>query len=349
MSLPLSAAHAAMPGVGSQFQLPRIHSDLEVLCHPDNEAVETLLNVDNRLYVLAQFGSEAAADIFQEMRSATWGGLCFPHTEGHKFYSVARMMVAAAMLDDCFAAPAVQASRDLAVATRDAYLAAADGTRPSDDFPAAQLLADTLPVILADISPRVGERLLDSLRHQAITSAQYHTRSVDALNIEQYLDIRWIDSCCEWLITLIEYALGIDLTDELAATPALTAARRLCGDHIVVWNDFYSFPKEIAAHDPFNSLWIFLRDEPDLQHAINQLATLCSDTERRFIAAGNQARASYPGSSDVHRYLTELGHMAAGNLQFLLLSSRYNGRGFVWDGSTPETVVIRHQTERETP
>lgn len=336
MSLPLSAAHAAMRGLGSQFQLPRIRSDLEVLCHPDNEAVETLLNVDNRPYIVAQFGSEEAADIFQEMRIATWGGLCFPHAEEHKFYSVARMIDAIAVMDDCFAAPNVQASRDLAVATRDAYLATADGTRPSDDFPAAQLLSDTLPVIMADISPRVGERLLDSIRHQAITSTQYHTRSVDALNIEQYLDIRWIDGYGEWLTTLIEYALGIDLTDELATTPALTAARRRCSDHIALANDFYSFPKETAAQDPFNSLWIFLRDEPDLRHAINQLATLCGDTERRFIAAGNQARASYPGNSDVHRYLTELRHMVAGNLRFSLWSSRYNRNFLAHQRSLPE-------------
>jgi hypothetical protein len=138
---------------------------------------------------------------------------------------------------------------------------------------------------------------------------------------------------------LTEYALDIDLTDVLAANAAVRAARDAAIDSVFLVNDIFSFHKEIQTNEARNGIWILMRERKlDLQAAVDLMADLSADCERRFLDAREGAAGT--GRTDIEAYLTELEHLMSGNLEFHKISARYYPPDFAGDRFSSGDIVI---------
>ncbi|MFE0063130.1 hypothetical protein [Streptomyces sp. NPDC059003] len=322
--MPLRAARAiaAMPSPGTLLTIPETGITLPVLRHPDNDAAQRCLNVIDRPYITACLNSHKAADAFIAAQVPTYAGLIYPHALPDRFVCLQRMMNTVTLMNEEFGDPATLEDASLCEQLRTCYLAALEGTRPPRKRAAARLLYETLRPIMAEISPRVGTRLLHAMREQISLLAGRFIRHVDTLTLQRYVELRRIEAFGYWLTTLGEYALGFDMTDDLAANPSLRAARDAAIDSVLLVNDLFSFHKEIQIGEARNALWIVMReDDLSLQAAIDKLARMCGDTQRRYLAACRTVETRE--RADLRAYLTELGHLISGNLDFHTFSSRY--------------------------
>jgi hypothetical protein len=331
-----------MPKVGTKLNIPKIDLLLPVLWHPDNDVIEKQIDTIDRPYIVAYFGSEDAASAYIAQRIPAYGGLCYPNAKKDRLFSIQRMMNATTLMDEEFGNPEVQSSDVKCLGLRRHYLAVLDGVPPPPEFPLVRLLFDTLQPIMAHIRPRVGARLVKVIREQVEALAARLRRQIDMLTFESYLELRRIDVFGEWAATLTEYAIDVDVTDELEADSALKKMRNAVIDSVTLINDLFSFRKEVQVQDPVNSLWILMRQNKlDLQGAINRLAQIINENERQIVAAQDRVLAGkLGGRTDVRDYMVELGHLASGNAEFHTFSARYQGLEFTGGRFTSGKVVI---------
>jgi hypothetical protein len=345
MNQPTTRAEASMPAFGDRVRMPQVASIFPVECHPDNDPTEErLFKVIDRPYLMRYWGSADAVEAYARQRIPTFGGLCYPHTKPELFFALARQMNVTTLMDEAFARPDIRASAEKSLQLRDQYLAAVDGVKPSPDFPLADLFYDALPCLLANMRPRVASRYLDCVRTTAQVIGDRPAYQIDDLSFAEYLEIRRIDVFGEWAMTLVEFALGLDMTDHLKNIPALARARQCAIDSTTLANDLFSFYKEVRARDPFNGVWILQCElNGDLGAALQRLANIFQENEMALLIAQEEVLAgSQSASPDIRQFLRELQHFSSGDLEFHRFSARYQGDGAGWwDGSEAREITIQ--------
>ncbi|MDZ4357100.1 MAG: hypothetical protein U1B84_11895, partial [Variovorax sp.] len=124
-----------MPKLGSKVHLPDPGLVLRPLWHPQNDAIEAQLTIDDQPYVLAHFRSEKATATYLGQRVPAYGGLCYPHAKPDRIYSVMRMMNAGTLMDDAFTPLELSADQRPRDALLHRYLDALEGIEPPADAP----------------------------------------------------------------------------------------------------------------------------------------------------------------------------------------------------------------------
>ncbi|MFD1296728.1 hypothetical protein ACFQ4Q_08775 [Lysobacter gummosus] len=323
---------AGLPKPGEKIHHPDFHLTLKPLWHPDHDEAERQVALSDSSYILAHYGSQKAVDHYLSMSMPSYGGLAYPHTKKDRIYYLERMMSITTLIDDTTTNPDVLGDAQRQSELRGHYFDAIAGIRPPASAPIAQLLYEGLIPIKAQLAskPRVWKRLEESLHTMILRQTDSLALQMDSLSFERYLELRRVDNYGEWAAMMTEYAIDVDMTDALAADESLVAVRTAAIDSITLVNDPYSFRKEIYIADSVNSVWLLMHLEGlTLQGALDKLAVLVSDNERRLIAARDRVLAGPLGNdSDVRDYLTELEHLASGNAEFHAISTRYHGKDF---------------------
>jgi hypothetical protein len=331
--------------IGDTVIMPKIDTIFPVMCHPDNDLVEEcLLKVVDRPYMEAHWGSVEAADTYAKHRMPTWRGVCYPHTPRERIFSLLRQGNAATFMEEIFSNPAVRADPELSAEVARQYVAATRENVPADAFPLVRMFADALPMILAQMKPGLAGRYLEMIRRTATLMGSQPVRRIDELTLEEYIQIRRLDILGEWIVLLAEFALGLDLGDEIISSELLRYAGDCAIDSVILTNDLFSFYKETSDQDPLNSISIIMREQSlDVSQAIAELARLFHSAETHLQEAhGKLLTGAFADRCDIDAYLTELEHMSSGNFEFHRISYRYHGDQTWWDGSESMPVTIGH-------
>ncbi|MBY4871586.1 methyltransferase type 12 [Burkholderia sp. AU42008] len=322
-------AASAAPSATQTLVLPLPRLSLPVARHPQYEAIEQQLAIDDYPYILRHYRSDAAARRFLAQRIPAYGSLCYPNARPDRAYTIHRMMNVTTLMDDAFTHLARTGDQAGLDALRDHFLAAVDGTPPPANVPAARLLHDTLRAMHArcDARPAFWQRFVECVRAQIRTQADPTATDASRLSLADYLAFRRVEGFGHWITLLTEYALDVDMGQRLAQHAALADARDRTIDSVILVNDLFSFRKERSAHERFNAVWILMRVEQlNVQAALDRLAALCTSNERRLIDAREAvATGVLADDPDTQAYVTELGYMSAGNAEFHAFSTRYHG------------------------
>ncbi|WKK25695.1 hypothetical protein QZH56_08930 [Streptomyces olivoreticuli] len=322
-------ADSWLPAPGTPYCLPRIDTRLPILCNPHCAETERLTHSWERPALAAYFGSETAALRYQKQRATHWGCLCYPRATHDRMLRMSGLMHCLALLDDLFSIPAVRGHAERIRRYRELYLAALDGEAPPPEFPEVRLVHEAVPRAVAQMPPCLAARYLDGLRSIVDnTATQSAGRDIRCFRtVDGYLQVRRVDVFGYWSAHLAEYAAEVDLTRELGRDDDLARAQDLAIESLIWVNDLYSFPKELTRGDSLNSMWLFMGVQGmELQQAVDELARLIGETERRFLATCARIDAGpLGGRPDVRGYLACLGHLMTGNLQFHRMATRYHG------------------------
>jgi hypothetical protein len=153
---------------------------------------------------------------------------------------------------------------------------AGGGFQPPPGFAAGRMLHGALELALPLMASGVADRCLGAYRALLADDAGR--------------------AFAVWGTVMTEYALGIDLTEELAAEPALAHVRDLAVEHVLVGSGSAA-PQCVGA----------------LQDVEDRFTETCGEVLGGPLGA-------HPG---IRRYVPELGHLISGNLHFQQVPAGY--------------------------
>ncbi|MFD7136225.1 terpene synthase family protein [Streptomyces sp. NPDC059894] len=332
--------------------------------HPKHAQIEEECHRWARPHLVDHFGDEHLADRHVGQRMAYWACLCYPHMLDDRCFVLPNIMIAAGICDDSFSGPAFQKDLERTEDLRRRWLGVLDDEPVAPDFPAGRMLYDALAPAWPQMPRALAARYRDAFRDVVASSVvEADDRVHDGiLPFDAYLELRLTDLFGHWATCQTEYALGCDLTAELATDATLAKARDLAINHMTLVNDLFSSPEEnhlfpsadeCEAGEAMNSLGLLMRTESlTLQQAADRLAELIAWTEDAFCrACADIVHRDGPVHPDVPRYLNELGHLISGNRHYRTLVTRYRGDavGEGKKGKTSGTVTLGRLGTVHTP
>lgn len=337
---------------GMSYCLPALPVTLPLLYHPDFERLKEDVSAWVRPFVMDVFneteGYTPRSDRYLGEGHLKWAGMVYPHCLPERALPIQGAMVWLTLLDDAFTAANIQINR---IDLLQRLLHVIDGTvtpiSPLEKMTAAvqEIMFQHPP---ASMKPRLRNQIKDVLISAASETIEDVTTTFDS--IADYLQYRRTNIFGIYVLTLTEWALGLDLQQYVDGDHDLALARDLVIDHFSLVNDIYSFPKEIEAGETTNSVWILMKCQGlSLQAALDQLAQRAVDTESHFIIVRDRILAGpLNRNSHIEDYLRELAHAIPGNLRFHRQTSRYHGFTRALHktdaGNTvPEPVTLYHR------
>ncbi|KAL0569394.1 Alpha-muurolene synthase [Marasmius crinis-equi] len=206
--------------------------------------------------------------------------------------------------------------------------------QPAEEPNAAKLARDFWGRCIADAKPGCQSRFRETFEHffEAVNH-QAADRDKDVIpDLESYINYRRDTSGCKPCWALVEYALDIDLPDEVAEHPTIMALGEATNDLVTWSNDIFSYNVEQARGDTHNMIVIFMvHSNMTLQEAMERVGTMCADSIKRFNAERENLPSWGPEVDDmVQRYVQGLQDWIVGSLHWSFQTARYFGT----DGET---------------
>jgi hypothetical protein len=322
---------------GSTVSFPRIERVIPFRWHPDSREIratctrwgERFLPDDDRRHGGREGASVRRIGVTE---AGLWPALCYPDMDTERVLDVAKVCVALYWLDDIWHTDESDKLGRLAEAF-DVFA----GRWPGPD-------ASVTAHVVREAWHPVLARMSDGFRARAIAAALAFVRGTAteiaelthpgdapewAASDEAYTDQRFRSMACEFIWVMVEYCLGIDLAARFAAAPPLRDRMyRLCCEHFLCVNDLFSYRREYFAGEA-NVSYVtrFLDQGMTLQQAMDRLAGMVEDVERRYLDAATELRRIHAGRHDADAWLTGMLMTASGSFEYSYLSSRYHGVG----------------------
>ncbi|KAI6008809.1 isoprenoid synthase domain-containing protein [Pisolithus orientalis] len=147
-------------------------------------------------------------------------------------------------------------------------------------------------------------------------------------DLESYIAYRRDTSACKPCYAMIEYAVGIDLPDEVVSHPAIMAMGEAANDMISWSNDIYSYNKEQARGDIHNLVMILMYEQGlDLQGAVDAAGAYWEAALQRFEDNFTILPTwGSPVDQNVAIYVQGLRDMVIGSLHWSFDAERYFGK-----------------------
>lgn len=173
-----------------------------------------------------------------------------------------------------------------------------------------------------------------------VGEAAPRTESV-TLAFEDVVALRVVSSGSEPYAILVEYGLGIDVSD-LAQHPQVRRIYDAMARHAALTNDLHSFRAEHYRGDHVNAVAMGCRFEGlSLQDSINRVCETIADAERDFVGWRAEILDADLGQRPgIREYLDGMGHIMAGNVRWSHGCPRYHGTCHTWSGLTHGTVTL---------
>ncbi|TFK54635.1 terpenoid synthase [Heliocybe sulcata] len=207
--------------------------------------------------------------------------------------------------------------------------------QPEEEISAGKIARDYWARCIEEAGPGVQARFKESLElfFEAVHQ-QAQDRDADIIpDIESYIDVRRDTSGCKPVFDLMEYALGIDLPDEVVENPVIKALNQGTND-LVTWSnvsrfipsiDIFSYNVEQSRGDTHNMVVILMKYHGhNLQSAIDYVGDLCRETINTFIANREKVPSWGPEiDKDVAGYVQGLQEWIVGSLHWSFQTRRY--------------------------
>jgi Terpene synthase family 2, C-terminal metal binding len=342
----LQPGDAVEPDPYPSFRLPSFPRFQPALRRPDIDDLEHSCRawLDDALRE-AHADSPHAFEEFLHQRTTLWNLLAYPTTGTERTKEICHWIDVLFSIDDLF----VHASRPhlerLGLHQLDAVL---DDDQPTPQTPYPCALAALAQRIRGGMPPGLWGRFTHEMKgfFAACRTERGWLEAGTAVDMAAYATsrIKSVGECC---FPLLEYGLGIDLTDRFAAAPELRRLNHLVARHWVGVNDIFSYRKELYSGDTINEIALTLAaNGGNLQAAVDRIADAIRRTEDEFCALGRHLLDTAPGREPaVGQYIEALRWMIAGNLEWSYITTRYNGPDHTWNRHTTATVVLTpHRT-----
>jgi terpene synthase-like protein len=331
------------PGV--EVYLPELPYLLPALCHRDAAAARTASDAWVRArmgFALPEPGQLAA---LIDEGAALWTCFMLPGADPARLHLLCRYTEYLSVFDNAMV-DRTRIGQDVDAAKRlfGRVLQILDGRPDPADFAWGAVLQDLWVPMRRDCPPPVWNRFRAEVRRfLAGCLAEMASRARGAVfDYDTYLKVRRDSVGMGMYFVLGEYALGIDLTDHLAAEPRLREIVDIALEQIMLTNDLFSFRAEAAADDYVNAVAVLcLTEGLPLQDAIDRMFTVIDGKRVEFLAARKAILGTPLGRVPaVADYLDALWHMMAGNLHWSYLTPRYHGTGHRWDGARSGVLTL---------
>ncbi|KAJ6450276.1 isoprenoid synthase domain-containing protein, partial [Mycena sanguinolenta] len=142
--------------------------------------------------------------------------------------------------------------------------------------------------------------------------------------VEEFIQIRRNSSAMGLNSALVEYAMDLNIPEDIYNHPTMVAVRDAAGD-IYVWNnDICSFNNEQSHGDSQNLVYcVFVEKHCSVQEAMDHVADMIRARVNDFmlLKETDMPTSSFP-ESDVRRYLKALEYWISGSLRWYYHSAR---------------------------
>ncbi|GHE11007.1 terpene synthase family protein [Streptomyces alanosinicus] len=349
-SLPQPRGLQACPGLrrGTSVRLPEIPDPFAVEPHPDWLEITRACN-EWTVHRLCRGDTALATDL---IGAGTGPYVCESIPKGlpERLLDLCKLSVWWFGLDDEF----TRIRWDLSTGERERTTrlharveeiwALATGARKDDDLWPGDVVREIFHTMIGRVAPSRASWLIDVLGSWQQRGAKLdldQTAHRDD-SIEAFIPNRAVDSACPTFARLIEYTLGIEVTEhERTAEPV----RRFLVTIYELWfllNDLFSFRAECFA-DQHDSTICFLRRVYgiSLQEAVDWTASRMIAAQQQSVEILDEISRSDLGTSDdLMLLLRTYQHTASGTYHQSLSAQRYHGRGFRWNGARSGTIVL---------
>ena len=187
----------------------------------------------------------------------------------------------------------------------------------------------------------VFKRYLDANTEQVAFRQLRHIPDLDT-----YKELRLHTSGCYVCSMMLEFALGLDLADEIIEHPLLVALNVAAFSHVMFVNDIFSFRKELSDGDLMNLVPVLLWHnlggmssicgggvEAVVRETVAQALALVRELDgecvrlvaeiRAAVRGGNGPLADEGAAAAVDKYVDGISDWLAGNLRWHRISKRY--------------------------
>ncbi|EPS35637.1 hypothetical protein H072_10922 [Dactylellina haptotyla CBS 200.50] len=162
-----------------------------------------------------------------------------------------------------------------------------------------------------------------------------------APNIGEYMGIRAATGGVKSMIAVLEYALEIDLEDEIGYDPDVDTLYEEANIIIFLCNDLFSLRRELAYPFYCNSVAVLYHEHKDLQVAVDETFKMISDSKSMFDATANRLLERYdshPKLDALEALVNGLKLMSTGNVAWSKQAKRYSLGVEKFDGATSITI-----------
>ncbi|MGB8947350.1 MAG: hypothetical protein WCD21_45020 [Streptomyces sp.] len=265
----------------------------------------------------------------------------FPLADDDRMLDLAIFNLLAFLIDDIADEPGTVSAAPSAVDVATMAAVMAHLVRSDDPpGPGASVLEDLqarLQRIKADMPPTLRERFVttacDYIELQGTTPQEQGWNP--AMSLEESMRCHHRAVGVPVALASIEYRMGVDLTDHLAAHPELVALNDITVRHLLLVNDLATYRKEYF-HGALAWNALAVRQTTchlPLQKAVDQHCAEIIDAERHYVAQRDLLLTGDLGRSPaIRHYLAALDYYLAGNLHWSTTAGRYHGPGHHHDG-----------------
>ncbi|MER5728873.1 hypothetical protein ABT084_11115 [Streptomyces sp. NPDC002138] len=279
-------------------------------------------------------------EAFLEHRTSLWNLLTYAHARDDRIELICAWIDVLFVIDDELAHAPPSRIRQSGIHELPAVI---DGRPPAVDTAYTRAFEQLREQTVPHTPERVWQRYARTL-HEFLNACHTERDLVQGravMDLPTYEKHRHssIGECC---FPLLEFGLGIDLTEPLEKLPELQRLNTLAARHWIGVNDVFSYRKELYSGDTMNEIQLALADNGgNLQAAVDRIAATVHRVEAEFDHLTATLRSGLAGQdSTLSAYLDALEAMIAGNLEWSYLTPRYNGRGHTWNGLTDATVIL---------
>jgi len=302
------------------IDVPALEDEPAVRCHGDHELVVSMNEAWLRERLDEHFDADTnAITRALGLRTAWQACLMYPDAPTGRLQRLADMALPTLLAGRLFVTLGLCGDRLSAQLVRE-RLRHAIGTGRSEDYPLGSMIIDSLRAALELAPHRTATRYVRTwfavLDHASNLALAGH-RDVHDSDLG-YLKMRRADIYGSWPALHVEYAIGVDLSAELASIKTLRDLRDAATDHAILVRDLYSWQHDYAQANVDNVLWTVLgpnRFAPPT--AAFAVAGMIKDARQRFEASCAALNRGIMGAHPAFAaYVAGLRAMMAGNLHY---------------------------------
>ncbi|MGA5135329.1 terpene synthase family protein [Streptomyces olivoreticuli] len=319
-----------------EIRLPSLVKHLPFRVHPESEEIvaESAKWVREHMLHLTRAGQEMD-DLLEERRSL-WPCFYLADAPTYRVLVVSNFCfwITEADFDD-----EIKDSPVAVNALADAVLPAYSGA-PIESL---RMFVRPLGILMQEIRKEAPEAVVARLREGGSefirsVSDHLHMAALDRPTLDDYLTMREIGIGMTPFYPMIEYALGVNVGEEIPAQ--IKRIHNSVSRWQTIHNDILSMRREVAQGSNLNAVIILARQENcSIQESVDELCRRLNLEEERFVHLCGKYLLRNP-YSDHHIYLRALGETITATWQWSFSSSRYNGRGHQWNGAEPRRVAM---------
>ncbi|KAF9014301.1 isoprenoid synthase domain-containing protein [Cyathus striatus] len=177
-------------------------------------------------------------------------------------------------------------------------------------------------------TPDMLRRFINRVKQymHAVTKEAELRNQNEVPDLETFIPLRRHNSAVVSCLALVEYGIGVDVSDEMWENDILLSAVWAVVDFVAFSNDLFSYDMEQAKNLEGNNLITVIMKEKglNLQEATNYVGDICKELMDAYLKAKEDLQQLDVGE-DVIRYVEAIGCWTIGSVEWSFEGGRYFG------------------------